>query len=232
MAPFLRTIFVASFSLISSVSFAANEKHAAPAHGAAGHAARPGGGAMAHRPPAPMHAFKGHNFHGRAAWEQGKWHHENRHGRNGWWYDVDGAEYYYDQPQYPYPANISSVEFVEPTAPPEGPPMTCSEAEQVVPQVRARLEQIRAENSARNTTNGQFDFTKSALNGIVDNFVGITTLKGTCPNDRALLSNMLTEQRALYYCPKLDKGNRSSELAQMIDREEDILDGTLCNPAH
>jgi hypothetical protein len=43
---------------------------------------------------------------------------------------------------------------------------------------------------------------------------------------------MLTEQRALYYCPKLDKGNRSSELAQMIDREEDILDGTLCNPAH
>jgi hypothetical protein len=173
MALFLRTIFVAVFALISSASLAANDKHPAPARGAAGHAARPGGGAMAHRPPAPVQAFKGRSSHGRLAWEQGKWHHENRHGRNGWWFDVDGAEYYYDQPQYPYPANISSVEFIEPSAPPDGPPMTCAEAEQVVPQVRAHMEQLNAEQHANNTTDGQFDYMRGVRHGrLVDTYSG------------------------------------------------------------
>jgi hypothetical protein len=141
MAPFLRTILVvSSFSLISSVSFANNTKpvpHAAPAKpmvraaapghpgnikGGAGRAGRPG----AQHAALAVHNFHGHRFHGRAAWDHGHWHHEARNGRMGWWYDVDGAAYYYDQPQYPYPADISDVEYIEPEvveqAPPPPPP--------------------------------------------------------------------------------------------------------------
>jgi hypothetical protein len=142
MAPFLRTIIVVSFlSLISSASFANNTKpapHAAPAKPMV-HAAVPGhpgnlkGGqpGRAGRPGAQhaalaVHNFHGHRFHGRAAWDHGHWHHEARNGRMGWWYDVDGAAYYYDQPQYPYPADISDVEYIEPEvveqAPPPPPP--------------------------------------------------------------------------------------------------------------
>jgi hypothetical protein len=147
MAPFLRTIIVvSSFSLISSslISSAslANDKpapHAAPAkpmvRAAAPHPMTnmKGGqpGSRAGRPGAQhaalaVHNFHGHRFHGRAAWDHGHWHHEARNGRMGWWYDVDGAAYYYDQPQYPYPADISDVEYIEPEvveqAPPPPPP--------------------------------------------------------------------------------------------------------------
>jgi hypothetical protein len=52
-----------------------------------------------------------------------------RDGRYGWWWDVDGAWYFYEQPVYPYPAAVSDVEALEeaadaePPAPPP-PPLT------------------------------------------------------------------------------------------------------------
>jgi hypothetical protein len=134
MASFLRAIIVvSSFSLISSASFANNKPapHAAPAkpmvragaHPAGAHPANVRGGPGGARHAAlGVHNFHGHAFHGRAAWDHGHWHHEARNGRMGWWYDVDGAAYYYDQPQYPYPAAISDIEFVEPEVVEQAPP--------------------------------------------------------------------------------------------------------------
>jgi len=140
MAPFLRTIFVVSSlslvssSLISSAAFAVNKPapHAVAAkpmvRPGAPHGANVRGGPGARHAALAVHNFHGHNFHGRAAWDHGHWHHEARNGRMGWWYDVDGAAYYYDQPQYPYPADISDVEYIEPEvveqAPPPPPPPT------------------------------------------------------------------------------------------------------------
>jgi len=80
-------------------------------HAGAGHIGRPIG----------AHAFHGHQFHGRLAWDHGHWRHEERNGRFGWWWDVDGAAYYYDAPQYPYPADVSEVEFMDPAEADVGP---------------------------------------------------------------------------------------------------------------
>ena len=33
-----------------------------------------------------------------------------RDGRFGWWWDVDGAWYFYEQPVYPYPVDVSEVD--------------------------------------------------------------------------------------------------------------------------
>jgi len=64
----------------------------------------------------PSHDFGGHAYHGRFAWEGGRWHHEVRNGRDGWWWDVGGAWYYYPQPMEGPPAYVSDVEIVD-----EGP---------------------------------------------------------------------------------------------------------------
>jgi hypothetical protein len=36
-----------------------------------------------------------------------------RNGRYGWWWNVDGAEYFYEQPAYPYPLFVWEVEAME-----------------------------------------------------------------------------------------------------------------------
>jgi hypothetical protein len=223
MAPFLRTVFVvSSLSCISSVSLAANEKsapaHAAPAHAASGHAVRGGGVSHVGRPAAPAHAFHGHSFHGRVAWEKGKWHHENRHGRNGWWYDVDGAEYYYDQPQYPYPSDVSQVEFVDQNTAP--PPMTCAQATKVAPEARAQSDQLAAEirSRARNTS-----FAQSFLTGMT----GSRDTRNTCSLQTPLLEAYSNELAALQGCPKLDNSNRRSDLEKLLALQQDSID--YCN---
>jgi hypothetical protein len=85
----------------------------------------------------PVHALgeRGYSFHGgyqgrreivtfnpreRAIWGGGRWHHERRFGRMGYWYEVNGAWYFYDQPFDGPPTYVSEVEFmddVDPDAP-------------------------------------------------------------------------------------------------------------------
>jgi len=75
------------------------------------------------RGPLPSHNFGGHAYHGRLAWEGGRWHHEMRNGRDGWWWDVGGAWYFYPQPMEGPPAYVSDVEVVDEDAGPDGPPV-------------------------------------------------------------------------------------------------------------
>jgi hypothetical protein len=63
--------------------------------------------------------FGGHVYHGRMAWEGGRWRHEAHNGRYGWWWDVGGVWYFYPQPMEGPPAYVSDVEFVDDMA---GPP--------------------------------------------------------------------------------------------------------------
>jgi len=73
----------------------------------------------------PTHTFGGHPYHGRLAWERGHWRHEWRNGRFGWWWDVDGAWYFYAQPIEGPPTYISDIEAVDDVAAdgPDGPPV-------------------------------------------------------------------------------------------------------------
>lgn len=50
----------------------------------------------------------------REIWRGGHWHHEMRFGRMGYWYEVNGAWYFYDQPFDGPPAYVSDVEFMDP----------------------------------------------------------------------------------------------------------------------
>lgn len=50
----------------------------------------------------------------RAIWGGGHWFHENRFGRFGYWYEVNGAWYFYDQPFTGPPPYVSEVEFMDP----------------------------------------------------------------------------------------------------------------------
>jgi hypothetical protein len=112
--------------------------HAAPAHPGAGpgtgHAAGAGPGA-GHAGAGPGHGpqnarlahgnvrarnFGGHPYHGRLAWEGGRWHHEMHNGRDGWWWDVGGAWYFYPQPMDGPPTYVSDVEVMDDVA--DGPP--------------------------------------------------------------------------------------------------------------
>jgi hypothetical protein len=89
-----------------------------PGHGPQG--ARIAHGAL------PSHNFGGHVYHGRLAWGRGRWHHEVRNGRDGWWWDVGGVWYFYPQPIEGPPAYVSDIEVMDEAAPdgPEGPPVT------------------------------------------------------------------------------------------------------------
>jgi hypothetical protein len=82
----------------------------------------PGGAHFAHG-PLPSHNFGGHAYHGRLAWGGGRWHHEFRNGRDGWWWDVGGAWYFYPQPMEGPPAYVSDVEIADDDAGPDGPPV-------------------------------------------------------------------------------------------------------------
>jgi hypothetical protein len=71
----------------------------------------------------PAHNFGGHPYHGRLAWEGGRWRHEMHNGRDGWWWDVGGVWYFYPQPMEGPPAYVSDVEAVDDMADPGGPPV-------------------------------------------------------------------------------------------------------------
>ena len=47
--------------------------------------------------PRRTQTFGGHVYHGQLAWADGRWRHELRDGRDGWWWDVGGYWYYYPQ---------------------------------------------------------------------------------------------------------------------------------------
>jgi len=65
--------------------------------------------------------FGGHSYHGRLAWEGGRWRHEIHNGRDGWWWDVGGAWYFYPQAMDGPPDYVSEVEVVDDGA--DGPPV-------------------------------------------------------------------------------------------------------------
>jgi hypothetical protein len=92
----------------------------------------PGGPGPHGGPPGPhvVHALgeRGYSFRGpggvrrdivgfspreRAIWGGGRWHHDMRFGRLGYWWEVNGAWYYYDQPFEGPPAFVSEVEFMD-----------------------------------------------------------------------------------------------------------------------
>ena len=64
--------------------------------------------------------FGGHPYHGRLAWEGGRWHHEMHNGRDGWWWDVGGVWYFYPQQMDGPPTYVSDVEVMDDVA--DGPP--------------------------------------------------------------------------------------------------------------
>ena len=61
----------------------------------------------------PARNFGGHAYRGRMAWEGGQWRHEMHNGRFGWWWDVGGARYFYEEPMDGPPAYVSDVEFTD-----------------------------------------------------------------------------------------------------------------------
>ncbi|MBJ7404340.1 MAG: hypothetical protein JHD07_14000 [Bradyrhizobium sp.] len=83
------------------------------------------------RGPAPERNWGGHAYRGNRAWDGGRWRHEVRNGRSGWWWDVGGVWYYYPQRMAGPPAYISEdyiddmpVAYAPPVtyAPPPPPP--------------------------------------------------------------------------------------------------------------
>ncbi|WP_456623872.1 MULTISPECIES: hypothetical protein [unclassified Bradyrhizobium] len=80
--------------------------HAGPGPGPHGAGGPPPGRYMA-RGPAPERDWGGHAYRGNRAWDGGRWRHEVRNGRSGWWWDVGGAWYYYPQRMDGPPAYIS-----------------------------------------------------------------------------------------------------------------------------
>jgi hypothetical protein len=67
--------------------------------------------------------FGGRVYHGRQAWEGGRWRHEAHNGRYGWWWDVGGVWYFYPQPMEGPPTYISDLEVVDDYGGPDGPPV-------------------------------------------------------------------------------------------------------------
>jgi hypothetical protein len=64
----------------------------------------------------PARNFGGHPYHGRVAWEGGRWRHEMHNGRFGWWWDVGGVWYFYPQQMDGPPAYVSDVEVMDDVA--------------------------------------------------------------------------------------------------------------------
>jgi hypothetical protein len=67
--------------------------------------------------------FGGHAYHGRLAWGGGRWRHEIHNGRDGWWWDVGGAWYFYPQQMDGPPTYVSDVEVMDDAADAGGPPV-------------------------------------------------------------------------------------------------------------
>ena len=73
------------------------------------------------------------NARERFAWEHGVWRHERRFGRDGWWWDVEGAWYWYDKRTDGPPVLVSNVRFAADSSPIGGmpqPPAKAPEAPQ------------------------------------------------------------------------------------------------------
>lgn len=51
------------------------------------------------------------NARERFAWDNGVWRHERRFGRDGWWWDVEGAWYWYDKSVKGPPTVVSDIRF-------------------------------------------------------------------------------------------------------------------------
>jgi hypothetical protein len=78
-------------------------------------------------PEVRTQTFGGHVYHGQLTWRDGRWRHELRDGRDGWWWDVGGYWYYYPQQTEGPPDYISDVEVndattVTPSDSPSPPP--------------------------------------------------------------------------------------------------------------
>jgi hypothetical protein len=91
--------------------------------------------------PAPVHAVRavgerGYSFRGadhgrrdvatfnereRAVWFGSHWRHERRFGRLGYWWEVNGVWYFYDQPMAGPPTYVSEVEFMDKVLDRSGP---------------------------------------------------------------------------------------------------------------
>lgn len=98
--------------------------HPGPGPGAMHQGGVPGRGPQnAHMARGNFHTrnFGGHSYHGRLAWEGGRWHHEIHNGRDGWWWDVGGAWYFYPQPMEGPPTYVSDVEVMDDAG--DGPPV-------------------------------------------------------------------------------------------------------------
>ncbi len=54
-------------------------------------------------------------------WRSAHWWHGLHDGRDGWWWVLDGAWYWYPSPIYPYPDPYRPPVVVVPNAPPSGP---------------------------------------------------------------------------------------------------------------
>jgi hypothetical protein len=102
-------------------------------------------------PPGPhvIHALgeRGYSFRGRGGirreiatfgprereiWFGGRWHHEMRFGRLGYWWEVNGAWYFYDRPFEGPPAFVSEVEFMDDDLGPGAPAAVVGPAPAVV----------------------------------------------------------------------------------------------------
>jgi len=71
--------------------------------------------------------FGGHVYHGQLAWRDGRWRHELRDGRDGWWWDVGGYWYYYPQqtegpPDYVSDIEVNNATTATPSESPSPPP--------------------------------------------------------------------------------------------------------------
>jgi hypothetical protein len=74
--------------------------------------------------PTRLHAhnFGGRVYHGQLAWRHGRWHHETRNGRYGWWWGVGGVWYFYPEQIEGPPAYVSDIDVVEEASADPAPP--------------------------------------------------------------------------------------------------------------
>src|ERR1700744_2453097 len=92
-------------------------RQAAPAQ--AGQVRGPQQGPRVVRGRMPERNFGGHAYHGRLAWEGGRWRHEAHNGRYGWGggggggWDVGAFWYFYRQARDGPPAYVSDVEVMD-----------------------------------------------------------------------------------------------------------------------
>jgi hypothetical protein len=84
-----------------------------------GHAGQGGAGQgpRVARGAVPVRNYGGQAYRGRVDWQGGRWHHEVHNGRDGYWWDVGGAWYYYPEPMEGPPSYISE-DYVDDVGPP------------------------------------------------------------------------------------------------------------------